>query len=139
MNINLSAVKKTAADLVASRELRGEHRAAWLLKAITCIDLTTLSGDDTNSNVSRLCIKVIQPPVAPLILPDSSQACSPLSKGVLNALGFDEGPESPIHAAAVCVYPSKVENAASALRKLGYFDKIHVASGDVPECFTRRG
>lgn len=58
MNINLTSVKKTAADLLASRDLKGEHRAAWLLKALTLIDLTTLGGDDTHSNVARLCYKV---------------------------------------------------------------------------------
>lgn len=36
-------------------------QAAWLLKAVTCIDLTTLSGDDTPSNVQRLCFKAKHP------------------------------------------------------------------------------
>lgn len=36
-------------------------QAAWLLRAVTCIDLTTLAGDDTPSNVHRLCLKAIQP------------------------------------------------------------------------------
>lgn len=58
VNINLTAVKKSATDLLASRELKGEYRAAWLLKSLTLIDLTTLGGDDTHSNVSRLCYKV---------------------------------------------------------------------------------
>lgn len=58
VNINLLAVKKKATELTASRVLEGEYKAAWLLKAITCIDLTTLGGDDTNSNVQRLCKKV---------------------------------------------------------------------------------
>lgn len=58
VNINLTSVKKSAADLLASRDVKGEHRAAWLLKSLTLIDLTTLGGDDTHSNVSRLCYKV---------------------------------------------------------------------------------
>ncbi|KAL7982226.1 hypothetical protein Chor_009824 [Crotalus horridus] len=35
--------------------------AAWLLRAVTCIDLTTLSGDDTPSYVCRLCYKAKHP------------------------------------------------------------------------------
>lgn len=58
MHINLQAVKKIAAGVVASRVLENENRCAWLLKAVTLIDLTTLSGDDTAGNVSRLCYKV---------------------------------------------------------------------------------
>lgn len=58
VNINLTAVNQLANKIVSSRELKGEYRAAWILKAITLIDLTTLAGDDTNSNVSRLCFKV---------------------------------------------------------------------------------
>lgn len=58
ININLSAVNDLAKKIVKARELKDEYRAAWLLKAVTCIDLTTLAGDDTQSNVSRLCFKV---------------------------------------------------------------------------------
>ena len=36
-------------------------QAAWLLRAVTCIDLTTLSGDDTASNVNRLCLRAAHP------------------------------------------------------------------------------
>lgn len=56
--VNLQAVNEYARTFSSSRVLAGEHTAAWLLKAITCIDLTTLSGDDTKSNVARLCFKV---------------------------------------------------------------------------------
>lgn len=45
-------------DLLVSRQLKNDYRAAWLLRAVTCIDLTTLGGDDTPSNVARLCQKV---------------------------------------------------------------------------------
>lgn len=56
--VNLTAVNQSAKKLIASRELENEYRTAWLLKAITCMDLTTLAGDDTFCNISRLCFKV---------------------------------------------------------------------------------
>ena len=59
VHVNLSSVNATASNLSNLRELKDENRAAWLLRAITCIDLTTLGGDDTESNVTRLCFKVI--------------------------------------------------------------------------------
>lgn len=57
--MNLPAVKEKADKIQQCRVLKDEHRAAWLLKAVTMIDLTTLGGDDTVSNVTRLCHKVI--------------------------------------------------------------------------------
>lgn len=70
ININLSAVNGLAKKIVKSRELQDEYRAAWLLKAVTCIDLTTLAGDDTHSNVSRLCfkVKILLPTVIPRLM-----------------------------------------------------------------------
>lgn len=58
VRVNLSAVNERAASYQQSRPLKNEYQAAWLLRALTCIDLTTLGGDDTESNVSRLCYKV---------------------------------------------------------------------------------
>lgn len=58
VNINLGAVREQANIICEARPIKGDHHAAWLLKAITCIDLTTLGGDDTKSNVDRLCFKV---------------------------------------------------------------------------------
>lgn len=55
--VNLNGVNNLAKSF-AAKELKNEYRAAWILKAITLIDLTTLGGDDTESNVSRLCFKV---------------------------------------------------------------------------------
>ncbi|KAJ3654817.1 hypothetical protein Zmor_013976 [Zophobas morio] len=112
VNINLNAVNAAVTDLLNSRELKNEHRAAWLLRAITCIDLTTLAGDDTASNVSRLCLK----------------AAKPLPEDLLNELGFEYGSDCPIRTAAVCVYPSRVEDAVKMLTKLNLLDKINVAS-----------
>ncbi|RZB62202.1 deoxyribose-phosphate aldolase [Asbolus verrucosus] len=112
VNINLKAINNAVDDLLNSRDVKNEHRAAWLLRAVTCIDLTTLGGDDTNSNVSRLCHK----------------AAKPLPEDLLNELGFEYGPDCPIRTAAVCVYPSRVEDAVAALKKLNVLDKINVAS-----------
>lgn len=63
--INLTAVNQAVKKLLISRELKDEYRTAWLLKAITFIDLTTLAGDDTSCNVSRLCFKVMIFPLQP--------------------------------------------------------------------------
>src|SRR5207302_7656272 len=59
--INRSAVERRAATLVTRRTVKKEWQAAWLLRAITDIDLTTLSGDDTPGNVLRLCAKAQRP------------------------------------------------------------------------------
>ncbi|KAB0798739.1 hypothetical protein PPYR_06619 [Photinus pyralis] len=112
VHINLSAIQSKAADLQNSRPLKDEHRAAWLLKAVTCIDLTTLSGDDTASNVSRLCLTAFRP------LPET----------LLNTLGFEYSEKCPIHTAAVCVYPAKVPCAVNTIRKFGKSCNIKVAS-----------
>ncbi len=58
---NTSAIERRAASLPARRSVKKAHQAAWLLKAVTCIDLTTLSGDDTARRVGRLCAKARQP------------------------------------------------------------------------------
>ncbi|MGB1220493.1 MAG: hypothetical protein ACPG43_03080, partial [Alcanivoracaceae bacterium] len=58
---NTSAIERRASTLGARRSVKKAHQAAWLLKAITCIDLTTLSGDDTAGRVARLCAKARRP------------------------------------------------------------------------------
>lgn len=58
VHINPTAIQESIPDIIADKEIYNEHEAAWLLKAVTCIDLTTLGGDDTPSNVARLCQKV---------------------------------------------------------------------------------
>ncbi len=60
-HINRSAVERRAATLPGRRTVKKEWQAAWLLRAVTCIDLTTLSGDDTPGRVRRLCAKARQP------------------------------------------------------------------------------
>ncbi|MCG8491239.1 MAG: hypothetical protein MI743_06465, partial [Sneathiellales bacterium] len=59
--VNLSAVERLASSLGGRRTVKKDHQAAWLLKAVSCIDLTTLSGDDTAGRVKRLCAKARQP------------------------------------------------------------------------------
>ena len=57
VHINRSAVERRAATMSTRRTVKKEWQAAWLLRAITCIDLTTLAGDDTPGNVLRLCAR----------------------------------------------------------------------------------
>jgi deoxyribose-phosphate aldolase len=101
--VNKSAVERRVATLAGRRTVKKEWQAAWLLKAITCIDLTTLSGDDTEGKVQRLCAK----------------AKSPVRADLLEALGVTD-----ITVGAVCVYPTMVGNAVRALNGT----KIPVAS-----------
>ncbi len=91
---NTSAIERRCATLPGRRSVKKEFQAAWLLKAITLIDLTTLSGDDTPGRVQRLCAKARQPVRADL----------------LEALGM-----SGITTGAVCVYHEMVETAVRAL------------------------
>ena len=91
---NTSAIERRASSLGARRSVKKHYQTAWLLKAITCIDLTTLSGDDTAERVKRLCDKAKQP----------------VRANILEALGLDN-----IAVGAVCVYHDMVENGCGAL------------------------
>ncbi|SMO60964.1 deoxyribose-phosphate aldolase [Paracoccus laeviglucosivorans] len=93
--VNTPAAERRAASLPARRSLKKEWQAAWLLNAVRCIDLTTLSGDDTPDRVARLCAKARQP----------------IEPALLDALGV-EG----LTTGAVCVYPTMVAAAKHALR-----------------------
>lgn len=95
--VNRSAVERRTATLPARRSVKKEWQAAWLLRAITCLDLTTLSGDDTPGRVRRLCAKAKQP-VRPNMLADLGVADQGLTVG------------------AVCVYPDRVRDAVEALK-----------------------
>jgi deoxyribose-phosphate aldolase len=98
--VNRSAVERRAATIPARRSIKKDWQAAWLLRAVTCIDLTTLAGDDTPGRVRRLCAKARQP-----LRPD-----------MLEALG---AAEEHITVGAVCVYPSRVREAVEALHGTG--------------------
>jgi len=96
LRVNRSAVERRAATIPTRRTVKKEWQAAWLLRAITCIDLTTLQGDDTQTNVLRLCAK----------------AQHPVRKDILEALGATE---LGIRVGAVCVYHAFVPLAVEAL------------------------
>lgn len=100
VRVNLSAVERRAGTIGTRRTVKKEWQAAWLLRAITLMDLTTLSGDDTAGTVRRLCAKARQP----------------VREDLLEALG---AAELPIRCAAVCVYHRFVEEAVEALRGSG--------------------
>lgn len=94
--VNLSAAQRRAKSIPARRSVKQDAQAAWLLKAVTCIDLTALSGDDTPSNVQRLCAK----------------ARNPVHADILDALGMAD---AGITVGAVCVYHQRVPDAVAAL------------------------
>lgn len=65
--MNLSAIKKRAGEFASRRAVKKDYQVAWLLRAVQCIDLTTLAGDDTVSNVQKLCFKAANPIRADLL------------------------------------------------------------------------
>jgi deoxyribose-phosphate aldolase len=104
LRVNHSAVERRTATLGTRRAVKKDAQAAWLLKAITCIDLTTLNGDDTEGRVRRLCMK----------------ARHPVRADLLEALGMAPGANSPvITTGAVCVYHRFVAAAVDALAGSG--------------------
>ncbi|GAC1506806.1 MAG: deoxyribose-phosphate aldolase [Ktedonobacteraceae bacterium] len=101
VHINRSAIERRAATLPARRTVKKEWQAAWLLRAITCLDLTTLAGDDTPGNVMRLCAKARQP----------------VRQDLLEALGVaNTNTNINIQVGAVCVYHNLVPVTVEALR-----------------------
>jgi deoxyribose-phosphate aldolase len=97
IRVNLSAAERRVETLAGRRTVKKDWQAAWLLKAITCMDLTTLAGDDTEGRVRRLCAKALQP-----VRPD-----------LLDAL---EAQDLPITVGAVCVYHAFVKTCVEALK-----------------------
>ena len=100
IQVNLSASERRAATMATRRTVKKEYQAAWLVKALQCIDLTTLAGDDTPGRVNRLCAK----------------ARRPLRADIVEGLGLADAPPT---VAAVCVYPLMVAPAVLALRGSG--------------------
>ena len=100
VRVNTSAIEKRAQSHVARRTVKKEWQAAWLLRAISCMDLTTLSGDDTDERVRRLCAK----------------ARHPIQRELVDKLGIVE---LDLKVAAVCVYHTFIETALSALEGSG--------------------
>ena len=105
VRVNTSAVERRAQSQVARRTVKKEWQAAWLLRAVTCMDLTTLSGDDTEERVRRLCAK----------------GRHPIQQELVEKLGIAQ---LRIRVAAICVYHTFVETALQALEGSG----IHVAA-----------
>jgi deoxyribose-phosphate aldolase len=105
VRVNTSAVERRAQSQVARRTVKKEWQAAWLLRAISCMDLTTLSGDDTDERVRRLCAK----------------GRNPIRQDVAAKLGIEE---LNIQVAAICVYHTFIETALHALEG----SRIHVAA-----------
>jgi deoxyribose-phosphate aldolase len=100
VQVNKSAAERRAATLTARRSVKKQWQAAWLLKAVSCIDLTTLAGDDTPGKIRRLCAK----------------ARHPVRSDLFEAMGVaDLG----ITVGAVCVYPTMVSHAVQALEGSG--------------------
>jgi len=95
IKVNKSAVERRAATLSTRRTLKKEWQAAWLLRALTCIDLTTLAGDDTPGNVNRLCAKARQP----------------IRIDLLETIGVEQS----LTVGAVCVYHNLIKSAVTAL------------------------
>ena len=100
IRVNRSAVERRAATLRGRRTVKKQWQAAWLLRAVTLMDLTTLSGDDTPGRVRRLCAK----------------ARRPVREDLLEAMG---AAQLPIRVAAVCVYHGLVATALEALEGSG--------------------
>ncbi len=96
LQVNLSAVERRTSSLLGRRTVKKDWQAAWLLKALSCIDLTTLSGDDTPGRVKRLCAK----------------ARTPLRHDLVEALGIQD---LNLTTGAVCVYHEMVPTAVKAL------------------------
>ena len=97
VQVNRSAVERRCSSLTKRRSIKKEWQAAWLLKAIRCMDLTTLSSDDTPDRVRRLC----------------SKALRPLKQELTNDLGITS---LNLTVGAVCVYHALVETAAKVLK-----------------------
>lgn len=116
--VNLPSVQRRAALLSTTRTVKKQWQAAWLLRALTCTDLTTLGGDDTDGNVRRLCGK----------------AARPLRRDIVTALGGGSDKEAQwleqLSVAAVCVYPLRVPAAVQERdRHGGRYTVAAVATG----------
>ena len=96
VRVNTSAMERRQQSHVARRTVKKDWQAAWLLRAPTCMDLTTLSGDDTDERVRRLCAKARQP----------------IQHELVKRLGIED---LNVQVAAVCVYHRFVETARKAL------------------------
>ncbi len=93
---NKTAIERRCSTLLGRRTVKKQHQLAWLCCAISCMDLTSLNGDDTDGTVRRLC----------------SKAKNPVREDLLSLLGFQPG---ELKVGAVCVYHPFVKVAVEAL------------------------
>ena len=100
IHVNRSAVERRAATIPTRRTVKREWQAAWLIRAVQCLDLTTLAGDDTPGTVRRLAAK----------------AKHPVRSQILQGFGVDPG---EVRVGALCVYHNMVPTAVEALRGSG--------------------
>ena len=108
IKVNKSATVQRAGELLTRRSVKKKWQLAWEIRAIQCIDLTTLAGDDTSSNVKRLCAK----------------AKNPLNADVLSGLGI-----TSLTTGAVCVYPNHVAEAGQNFflqSQLFFYIRYHI-------------
>ena len=108
IRVNKPATDVRAAELTTRRSVKKKWQLAWELRAIQCIDLTTLAGDDTPSNVKRLCAK----------------ARNPINGEVLKSLGLDA--DVTITTGAVCVYPNHVAEAGTTKVIYSFFFHLFI-------------
>ncbi|XP_054738668.1 deoxyribose-phosphate aldolase [Anastrepha obliqua] len=101
-----------AVEISKRGSVTGLNQIVWALKALTLTDSTTLGGDDTAANVRSLC----------------QRAAFPIPEHILLKLGVEPALLPHIHTAAVCVYPARVADAATKLKKLSKYDVIPIAS-----------
>lgn len=107
--VNKTSLEAQIKTILSTHHVKSPNNVnAWLLKAITLIDLTTLSGDDTRSNVFRLCRK----------------AANALPSELTDELDLKD----KIRTAAVCVYPNRVKDAYEALKSLNVLEEVNIAS-----------
>ncbi|XP_035206740.1 deoxyribose-phosphate aldolase-like [Stegodyphus dumicola] len=111
--VNMGGVEESVVKLLARRGLSTDCQIVSLLRAVTCLDLTSLSGDDTKESVYQLC----------------TRALNPINKDLLINLGM--GTEK-LTVGSVCVYPSRVAECAQALASLGHKLPIAAVSGCFP-------
>jgi len=97
VRVNKPALDRRAATHITRRTVKKATQLAWLVRVVQCIDLTTLAGDDTPTNVRRLCAK----------------AKAPLRKDFIERLGL-QGVD--VHVGAVCVYPNRVADCVAVLK-----------------------
>lgn len=119
--VNLPAVNRRSETLKTRRSIKKQWQAAWLLRAVTCLDLTTLSGDDTAGNVARLCFK----------------AQNPVRQDLLKSMGV----EKPVTVGAVCVYSMRVPDAVKSLKDAGSSIPVASVAAGFPagRCASGRG